>query len=118
MIKKQIRFKYKKGYRFERRVMELLKKAGCYSIRAGKSSFPDICAITGTGEPVFIECKNRAKIPFDPIKLLSKEEYRNALELVKANNTPFILAFNKKGKIIGVCVVGKGIHLLYKLGFR
>ena len=111
-----LKFKYAKGRRFEYKVRDFLRSKNCYVSRSAKSSFPDLIVVTNEGVPFFVECKNQADVPFDPTKLLTKEEYQAALDMVRDFKTPFILFFNKHRKMMAICIGGKGLPILYSFG--
>jgi len=115
-----IRFSYAKGRKFEYKVRNFFEKKGFYVVRSAKSSFPDLIVIAPKdffqGEAIFIECKNKEKIPANPIKLLTKEEYADALQLVSQYDKPFLLCYKEKRKIKAINIGGLGVFLLNELG--
>jgi len=82
---------YKKGYRFERRVIEKLESEGYWVVRQAKSSFPDLVAFKG-GETLLVECKvDRG--------YFTKREREELVELARRIGAKPILAYRNGRKI-------------------
>jgi len=64
--------RYVKGYRFERKVVELLKKHGWVAFRCPASRPFDVVALKKGYTPILIECKNTLK--FDKKRLEEQEK--------------------------------------------
>jgi hypothetical protein len=63
-------------------------------------------------ETLFVECKSSKDIPFDPVSLLSSEEYRRALDLVGVYKKTFLLFFKEGRRMSAICVGGDIRHLV------
>ena len=101
---------YLKGYRFEIRVIKSLEKLGWFAIRSAKSRFPDSFAAKD-GWSFYIECKNRKKMPYNKLFLLSKEERDKSSRIINTTSIPLFLFYNENRKIRILAVGGKGIVL-------
>jgi hypothetical protein len=67
----------------------------------------------------FIECKTSRRMPKNPVKLLSREEYDMALDMVRKYNKPFFLFFREDRKMRALSL-GKESDCvyLYELGLK
>jgi len=107
---------YVSGRRFEYRVKDFFLKQNAFVTRSGGSKFPDLVVIFSDGTACFVECKSHEKVPNNPIRLLSDEEYHGALELIRRYNSPFYLFYKINHHINAMAVGGKGLDKLIKLG--
>ena len=108
---------YRKGVTFEYCVRDFFRKKGYYCSRSPASKFPDLIIISPEGQACFIECKNQKIVPKDLTRLLSGEEYEQALKLINDYKIPFFLFYKENHKMKAVAIGGKGVVLLEELGF-
>ncbi len=86
---------YKKGYKFEREVVEFLKAKGFYVIRSAGSKKPDI--IAGNKNKIIVaECKYTSKTSI----YIKEEEVKNLKNVAECfNATPVFLIKKKRSGI-------------------
>ncbi len=91
---------YKKGYKFEREVVEFLKAKGFYVIRSAGSKKPDI--IAGKKNKIIVaECKYTSKT----LLYIKEEEVKNLKNVAECfNATPVFLIKKKRSGIFVVSV--------------
>ena len=79
---------YLKGYRFERRVKQLLEDKGYIVFRQGKSAFPDLL-VFGNDDFMMVECK------YGQHPAISKEELNRFKQISEQTTAKLLIA---KGK--------------------
>lgn len=102
---------YGKGRRFEYEVRDFLKIKGYYVTRSAASAFPDLVAVDAN-HAVFVECKNHTHVPKKPYKLLSKDEFDEAMVLMEKYQRPFILFYKKDHKMHATSLGNGGCVLI------
>lgn len=80
-----------KGYRFERKVKNLLSNQGFFCVRQGKSAFPDLVVI-GRDKTYLVECKVK--------KYISREEKEKLKEYKDKYNIIPLIAYNRNRKVV------------------
>ncbi len=84
---------YERGRNFEYRVKKQYEKEGHFVLRSAGSKTPvDLLVVSPLGEPIFVQCKNSARIS-------KKEKAKFAKHCDKYNCKGFVEGKTKKGHI-------------------
>lgn len=88
---------YQIGYAFERRTMKFLQEKGYFTIRSGKSKFPDGIAVSRFGSEqlpsqLIWECKKN--------KYLSREEKDEAKRIIQITGLKFFVFWNDNRRLV------------------